>query len=130
MMRVSVSRNNPQVMQIGGEIDYSSADQFYNFLAEAVAKRKRSLILNLKDLNYLDSAGLQTLFRLWKKLSKHGRKIILVNPKPGIRRLLEISGFSKFLPVIKTEKEALSLFNAGKTGNVMNTRSRKPNYIR
>jgi anti-sigma B factor antagonist len=81
-----------------GEIDMSNAETFASALAEAVAdtgaagfQGHRALLVDLSAVEYLDSAGLATLFQ-------HAEQIEVVTG-PLLAPLLTVSGLSEMTTV-------------------------------
>ena len=81
------------VLAAVGEIDMSNAETFAAALADALAAAVpgRPLVVDLSGLDYLDSAGLATLFR-------HADRIEVV-AGPLLTPLLTISGLSDLTTV-------------------------------
>jgi anti-sigma B factor antagonist len=75
-----------------GEIDMSNAEKFASALEEAVAASDAAMLLvDLRAVEYLDSAGLATLFR-------HAEQIEVVTG-PLLAPLLTVSGLSELTTV-------------------------------
>ncbi len=83
------------VMTASGEIDMSNAGAFAESIAQARAKAeeegKGSLVIDLRAVEYLDTAGLTTLFA-------NARGIELI-ASPLIAPVLTISGLSDLVTV-------------------------------
>lgn len=60
-MRVEPGPDGADEVVITGEIDLASAEQFKTLLSDA-AGRYSPLVVNLTDVEYLDSAGVAVLF--------------------------------------------------------------------
>lgn len=56
--------------------------------------------VDLGDCRGMDSTFMGTLVGHHHRLSKQGGKVVVVNPSPGNRRLLDMLGVSTVLPVI------------------------------
>ncbi|MEO3945536.1 STAS domain-containing protein [Gorillibacterium sp. CAU 1737] len=80
-----------------GELDLSAAPELQAELEPYVNQNVRSLILNLKDLHYIDSTGIGILIRVLKhrKALDGGFKLVEVSPK--IKKLFDITGISQYL---------------------------------
>ncbi len=83
------------VLTVTGEIDMSNADAFTEALTTALADTTGTLVVDLTDLHYLDSAGLTTLFQ-------HAARLELVAP-PRLNSLLTISGLPHLTTVHITD---------------------------
>jgi anti-sigma B factor antagonist len=74
-----------------GEIDMSNAETFASALGEAVPPVGRSLVVDLRRVEYLDSAGLAALFH-------HADRIEVVTG-PLLAPLLTVSGLADLTTV-------------------------------
>ena len=57
----------------------------------------RDLVLDLKELNLLDSSSLAAFIRFKRKLKATGRGMKLANYNESILRVIELSGLDDFL---------------------------------
>lgn len=58
------------IVRASGEIDLSNADSFGQTLNMAVQNAPGGLVLDLSDVTYMDSAGVQVLLHAYRKLQK------------------------------------------------------------
>ena len=81
-----------------GKIDTSTAPKLDEIIEDCV-NNYESVILDLKDLNYITSAGLRSILSLHKKMSKKGGLVI-----KGINEaILEIFDFTGFTDILNIE---------------------------
>lgn len=76
---------------VRGEIDASSANAFYERLAEVVGGSPRRLVIDLAGVGFLDSAGLHAFVRLRKALPGQC-SLILRSAQSGVRQVFELTG--------------------------------------
>jgi len=57
------------------------------------------LIYDLKDLEYISSAGLRMLLASQKKMTAQGGTMVLINVQEQVNEVLEITGFLDILTV-------------------------------
>jgi anti-sigma B factor antagonist len=76
-LRVS-SRGDAVIATIAGEIDMSNVTELRARLVEATSNETAGLVLDLGSLGYLDSSGIQLLFRLHSDLLARRQKLVLV----------------------------------------------------
>lgn len=92
--------------RLQGELTLGNAAQLYRRLEpELVAGG--TLVLDLSELEFLDSAGIHCLFRLARALTQRGGELRLVVP-PGApsHRILQIVDPSGYIPMHPTAAEA------------------------
>ena len=88
-MKLRVSRTRePRGLRVSGEVDASNAALLGKALAAETA-RGGEVTVDLRDVAFLDSTGLEHLIRAARDLEGTGR-LILVSPQQPIRRLFEL----------------------------------------
>lgn len=110
MMHIS-SRATQRALfvRIEGELDLHTAPEFKRFVeAELTADPGRKvLVVILSDVGFVDSSGLGALLAQYKALTERGGRLVLVDPRPAVRRVLQFSGLLRMLDVVETEEKAL-----------------------
>ena len=95
------------VVSPAGELDLSNGDGLAEAIAEARAKAA-ALVLDLTGLTFMDSSGLRILLDAWNEAQLSDRRLTLVVPKDGlVRRVLEISGCDRILPIVDQLADAV-----------------------
>jgi len=95
------------VVSVKGRIDAITAPDFEKYLTEQADKSEKSLVVNMKELYYISSAGLRAVLGAAKKLKEKRGDMILAEVQDTVREVFEIAGFSTFLKIFDTEKSAL-----------------------
>jgi anti-anti-sigma factor len=104
-----VVRDGVSVARVRGEIDLSNADSIFSTLARAGAPTTTGLIVDLSQVDYLDSAGVRLLFRLARALGEADRTLRTVVPGDAtIRRVLELANVEEQIGVDENEDAALA----------------------
>lgn len=73
-----------------GEFDLNGVEQFGD--AAAGVTPTESLVLDLRDLSFMDSSGLGALMGLYRRGVAEGWSLVLAAPQPQVTRLLQITG--------------------------------------
>jgi anti-sigma B factor antagonist len=106
-------RDGNPVARIRGEVDMSNVSQLSTTLQNAVAQSAAGLVLDFSQTNYLDSAGLQFIFDLGKRLRDRGQRLYLVVPaKSPVGAMLDIVRVESLAPRCATLDEALERLTA------------------
>lgn len=97
------------VVRLTGELDHHAADYVRMDLDEAILRRQvEHLVLNLKDLQFMDSSGLGVILGRYKLIRGKGGKMVLCDANPAVRRLLDMSGLLKIMSLYDSEDSALT----------------------
>jgi anti-sigma B factor antagonist len=82
-----------------GELDGATAPSARPTLAEVAQNLVGDLELDIGLLTIADATGLSLLVTLHKQLAARGRKLVMVAPTAGARRLFEITGLNQILSI-------------------------------
>ena len=88
-------KNNIPVIHIRGEIDVYTCPQLRVKLNELVESGNNSFILNLENIQYIDSTGLGTIAHTARSVESTNGKVCIVCTKNQIKKIFEVSGLDK-----------------------------------
>ena len=89
--RVEVRRERDGRFEVEGELDVSNVEQLGDALW-AELRAGSSVVVDLSGLAFMDSQGLRLFVQLALHAGQRGLgPVVLLNPSPAIRRILEIS---------------------------------------
>lgn len=92
-----IKNNNEITIELTGRLDTTTAPKLEQVLPE-LTENIKTVILDLKHLEYLSSAGLRIILLLQKKMNKQGQMIVK-NVNETIMEVFEITGFVDVLDV-------------------------------
>jgi anti-sigma B factor antagonist len=89
------------------ELDIQTQSKFIEIIDSLLKHKKTILLIDITNINYIDSSGLWALFESHKKAAQKNGKLILINPEKDVKRLLDITKMSTKISTFKTNNEAL-----------------------
>jgi anti-sigma B factor antagonist len=95
-----------RVVRLGGELDLYNAAQVRSALDEARAEAPERIVVDLGQVDFIDSTALGILIETRTKLENRDG-LLLAAPGLETRRALQISGLDKLFTVHDTVPEAL-----------------------
>ncbi|HYY02806.1 MAG TPA: STAS domain-containing protein [Gaiellaceae bacterium] len=95
------------VVRLGGELDLYNADNVREALFDACAESPERLVVDLAEVEFIDSTALGVLIEARTKL-RNKRAFLLAAPQLETKRALEISGLDRHFSVHDTVPEALA----------------------
>jgi anti-sigma B factor antagonist len=95
-----------RVVRLGGELDLYNAAQVRSALVDACAQDPERIVVDLGEVEFIDSTALGVLIETRTKLDNRGG-LLLAAPGLETRRALQISGLDKLFTVHATVPEAL-----------------------
>jgi anti-sigma B factor antagonist len=93
------------VIWVDGDLDAFTAPEFKSQLFAALDSGFERVVLEMSECEFVDSTGLGVLVASLKHA--RGRTMALASPSPEVRRVLEIVGLDRVLPVYGSRTEAL-----------------------
>ena len=96
------------VLTLKGRIDSEGAVALRHALDETLAAQNFKVILVMKDVNYINSAGLRVLADVVTRNKENGGDLRLVGLNERVRRVFEIIGFLQFFNVYDHVLDALN----------------------
>lgn len=81
---------------LSGELDLSVAPEFRLVMEPLVSDANKDLIINLKDLNYIDSTGIGILLSILKARHGMNAQFLVQEVPPQIQKLFDMTGIAKF----------------------------------
>jgi anti-anti-sigma factor len=101
-------RDGVAIATLEGEVDASNVREIGERLRGLLTNRSTTLIVDLTETTYLDSAGINLLFALASELEHRQQRLQLVVPESShIARIVSIAGLSTVVPVDGTRQVAL-----------------------
>jgi len=106
------ARGGVPIVRVRGEIDLSNADGVLTMIHGAQDQDAPGLVVDLRDLEYLDSAGVRLLFRASRSVGESGGRFVAVVPRDSpIRRVLDLAEASAVFALEESEEAALHRVN-------------------
>ena len=94
------------VVKLGGELDLYNAGDVREALAQAAADGPQRVVVDLSEVEFIDSTALGVLIEARTKLNNR-RAFLLAAPALETRRALEVSGLDRHFTVHESVSEAL-----------------------
>ena len=98
------------ILSLEGElIEKNQAIDLLKKMDELIASGKTKIAINLANLKYMNSSGLNTMIQLLTKSRNEGGEVVICNMNKKINELLLITKLNTLFKVVETEAEAISL---------------------
>jgi anti-anti-sigma factor len=95
------------VIAVSGELDLASSPALEERLDEVFGSDAELVVLDLRELEFMDSTGLSVLIRAHQTAEAGERRLSVVKGPPQVQRLLTLTGVGERLAVVDTPEDAL-----------------------
>ena len=89
--------SNEWLVALKGELDLACANNLKEELYKAVEEKFADVVIDMTDLEYIDSTGIGVLVGLMKKLRTDGKDIKISNAKDNVKRIFKITGLDQII---------------------------------
>ncbi|MBO8140998.1 MAG: anti-sigma factor antagonist [Firmicutes bacterium] len=116
-MRMEARRvRDSLIVRLNGELDLESAGPFRTLVQEELdgSGRIRHLILDLRGVRFVDSSGVGAILGRYREIrTRRDGQMVILGPRPPVRRVLELAGLLRLVAVADTQQQALALVKEG-----------------
>ena len=92
-------------VSLAGSLDTDTANQLQEKIDHEIDSSVHMVIMDLKRLQFLSSAGLRVIFKTKKKMDEHHGKFLLLNLQPQVRKVFDIIKALDGMNVFKSQEE-------------------------
>jgi anti-sigma B factor antagonist len=101
------SEGSAVVIVLGGELDLASSPRLEQSLEQVWTTDADPLVIDLRELEFMDSTGLSIIVRAQQRMTEDGRQLSIVRGSQQVQRLLDLTGVAERLRLVDTPEEVL-----------------------
>lgn len=107
-MQIQVIEQNDTLthLALAGKLDIAGVHEIDVKFHAYTAGRRLNTVVDLSQVEFIASLGIGMLIGCAKSLSKHGAKMVILNPHEAIREVLTLSQLDMIVPVVDTQAQA------------------------
>ncbi|HEV3277488.1 MAG TPA: STAS domain-containing protein [Terriglobia bacterium] len=94
------------IVDVTGDIDMGTSPGLRKTLLESL-KRSPRLVVNMRDVRYVDSSGIASLVEVLKEARNTQKKLILFGLNKAVQEVLQLTRLTRIFEIRETEEEAL-----------------------
>ena len=99
---------------VRGDVDIDTAPRLTEALDAAIRETRGAFVVDLCEVDFLDSSGVNVLVRARAVLGREDRSLVVICPPGPARRIFEVAGIADLLALFDSrERAAASLQRAG-----------------
>lgn len=102
------------LVRLKGELDHHVVEKIRDEIENQLEmNRYRGLVISFRGIDFMDSSGLGLILGRYRTMTQHQGRMALCEVSPALRRLLELSGVLKIMPVFESETDAIHAVKEG-----------------
>ena len=108
-LALTIERLGPEAVCVGlrGELDLQYAYSFDEELKRVEAGDPPCVVLDLRELRFLDSCGLARLLAARRRARRAGRRLVLVRGPSAVQRVFALTAVDEAFEIVRDAADAL-----------------------
>ncbi|QTA79255.1 Anti-sigma-B factor antagonist [Desulfonema limicola] len=86
------------------------AEEIKKELSELVNKKTKIMVIDISDVDFIDSSGLGAIIFTYKLLKGKGR-IAIAGAKEGVKSILQLTRMDRLFQIFENTKEAVNILS-------------------
>lgn len=104
----SYLRNRLKVIHLKGKfIEHETAGNLLAELQSDVSNKTTAFVIDLKDLQYVNSVGISSIVKLIHMVNLHNGRLVFSNVPERIKELLELIKLNSVLSICDSEEDGI-----------------------
>ena len=99
----TVEHDGALLLEVTGEVDFETVPALRDALATALSGGHARVVVDLADLQWLDSLGVGVLVAAYKRARAARVELVLWRPSSKARAILRLSGLDQVMTVVTDE---------------------------
>ena len=104
-IEIHAEPNEGKRISLAGSLDTDTAPQLQGKIDEEIDSTVHMVVMDLKRLHFLSSAGLRVIFKTKKQMDEHHGKFMLLNLQPQVRKVFDIIKALDGMNVFRSQEE-------------------------
>lgn len=101
--------NGILVVRLRGELDHHAVESIRNDIEQSLKHAPyRGLVLSFQGIDFMDSSGLGLILGRYRTVTQRSGRMALCEVNPVLRKIFELSGILKIVPVYDIEDAAIA----------------------
>lgn len=106
------------IIDVGERLDSSTSKRFGRSMTRWLERGNRECIIDMSAIEAVDSSGFGSLIAAVRKVEEAGGASTVVCTNPTVRRLFEVAGVTRLVPVVSRIEDARALLAAFERGEL------------
>ena len=111
-MELKIRKSNEiYIIDVNGEMDLYNSYKLKELVMKMLEKKVVNFIINLEQVDYIDSSGIGALIYICSTIKKMNLKLSISNIHGSVKKVIELTKLMGYFPISNTVEEALAAFN-------------------
>lgn len=108
-LRVSTrERDGVAIIDLSGDVTTFAEEKITNAYREVTAKGARLILLNFRQNDYINSAGIAILIGIVTQVNRNGQKLAVSGLSQHFQKIFRMVGLAQYAEIYQDEQEAIA----------------------
>ena len=95
------------IIDVNGEMDLYNSYKLKELVMKMLEKNVKNFIINLEQVDYIDSSGIGALIYICSTMKKMNLKFAISNVHGSVKKVIELTKLIGYFPIANSVEEAL-----------------------
>lgn len=95
------------IIDVNGEMDLYNSYKLKELVMKMLEKNVKNFIINLEQVDYIDSSGIGALIYICSTMKKVNLKFAISNVHGSVKKVIELTKLMGYFPIANSVEEAL-----------------------
>ncbi len=95
------------IIDLLGDVTTFAEEKINNAYRQVTSKGERFILLNFRQNDYINSAGIAILIGIVTEVNQNGQKLAMSGLSPHFQKIFRMVGLAQYAEIYQTEEEAL-----------------------
>ena len=111
-MELKIRKNGEvYIIDVNGEMDLYNSYKLKELVMKMLEKNVKSFVINLEQVDYIDSSGIGALIYICSTIKKMNLKLYISNVHGSVKKGIELTKLMGYFPIANSVEEALLMIN-------------------
>ncbi len=96
------------IIDVNGEMDLYNSYKLKELVLKMIEKQIDKFIINLENVDYIDSSGIGALIFICSHIKKVNMKLQITNIHGSVKKVIELTKLMGYFPISNTIEQAIS----------------------
>ncbi|MBN1647532.1 MAG: STAS domain-containing protein [Spirochaetales bacterium] len=95
------------IIDVNGEMDLYNSYKLKELVMKMLEKKIERFIVNLENVDYIDSSGIGALIYVCSTIKKMNLKFVIANIHGSVKKVIELTKLMGYFPIANSIEEAI-----------------------
>ena len=104
--------NEVYIIDVNGDMDLYNSYKLKELVTKMVNKKIQNFVVNLQNVEYIDSSGIGALIFIYSTMKKLGINFLIANVHGPVKKVIELTKLMSYFPIVSKVGDAVKQLGA------------------